>query len=374
MSKTAPKGLTYLSQLDGLRGLAIAGVLVAHLAPNRGPIHTLPWGWLGVRLFFVLSGFLITRILLECRDLAAAGADRGRLLHCFYMRRFLRIFPIYYLTLAAYAAVNWAEARASLPWFALYVSDWLPLCGQAVPEGLGHFWSLAVEEQFYAVWPVLVLFLPRRALLPVIVTAMLSAPPFRLALTVGGAWPLSIRPETPSCLDTLGAGALLACLGEGTRGKNVLLRAFLAAGLPLLVVVKLFGFWNMHPPVGIVLGDVAMALCFTWLVGRASTGFTGLPGRVLEFAPLAYLGKISYGVYVYHMIGPRFIPAAVSALGLSALSSPWVVALLEVCLAVGLASLSWHCLEKPINDLKRRYPYAAPAPAVSPPQVSLASS
>src|SRR5262245_34719431 len=142
-----------LPQLDGLRALAVLGVLVCHSTDSEWA-HLGPFG---VRLFFVISGFLITRILLEQR-----GAPVGSVLRAFYWRRLGRIAPLYYVALIVYWSFGVPGARELWPWLVTYTSN---MVDPATPLGfVGHFWSLAVEEQFYLVWPPLVLLLSRRTL------------------------------------------------------------------------------------------------------------------------------------------------------------------------------------------------------------------
>src|SRR5262249_40880734 len=148
----------YMPQLDGLRAVAVLAVVAHHTLP--GPlVDALNPGAAGVRLFFVLSGFLITGILLGCREsMAQQGA--GQALASFYARRFLRIFPLYYFALAVVLLAGVQEARDGAAWHLAYLSNVYGV-RQGWLGSLAHFWSLAVEEQFYLVWPALVLSLPR---------------------------------------------------------------------------------------------------------------------------------------------------------------------------------------------------------------------
>ncbi|RUU12827.1 acyltransferase, partial [Mesorhizobium sp. M7A.T.Ca.TU.009.01.3.2] len=144
-------------QLDALRAIAVTMVLYSHFFAE-GPSF---WGHIGVRLFFVLSGFLITRLLLEARS--ATEFETGPALRSFYIRRMLRIFPPYFAVLGFVWLVDLDQSRGSLVWHALYLSNfWYALHNNWNPWVLGHFWSLSIEEQFYLAWPLVVLLAPRR--------------------------------------------------------------------------------------------------------------------------------------------------------------------------------------------------------------------
>lgn len=161
---------TYMPQLDALRAIAVLAVMFHHFVPARAqwPLFAaIPFGQLGVKLFFVLSGFLITGILLRARS-KLGDQPRAVLsaLAGFYARRSLRIFPLYYLVIAVCLVLNVPPVRDELLWLATYTLN-LRISYQGwYPEHVAHFWSLAVEEQFYLLWPWVVLFAPSRRPVP----------------------------------------------------------------------------------------------------------------------------------------------------------------------------------------------------------------
>ena len=174
----------YFPHIQALRAVAVLGPVFVHLWPARVPLSAYTskvsgLGLLGVELFFVISGFLISGILLEARD---GAATRLRVLGAFYARRVLRIFPVYWLTLVVLAALGipgvgelfWLEFFYLTNFVIAHFEEWI--------GPTSHFWSLAVEEQFYLFWPLVILFLPRRALLPVMVLAVVAAPAVSLVL------------------------------------------------------------------------------------------------------------------------------------------------------------------------------------------------
>lgn len=306
----------------------------------------LPFG-AGVHLFYVLSGFLITRILLEIRH----GSDHGAALRAFYIRRGLRLMPAFYLTLTL-AWLAGAVPATALAWHATYLSNVLIFSTAEWQGSLSHLWSLAVEEQFYLVWPWIVLFVPGRWLVPVMVAAVVSAPVFRWTLAVAGYRETLHAVLTPGSMDSLGVGALLAVAVRAQRhavfadprvglGAFALWAALLAAGAAL-------------PPWAVAAKQTVQAVVFAWLVCRAFDGFDGVAGRLLAAAPVVYVGRISYGVYLAHGLAG----VALAALGVSSRAIPEPLRFVVlVVVTVGLASLSWHLLEAPVNRLKSRFPY-----------------
>jgi peptidoglycan/LPS O-acetylase OafA/YrhL len=351
----APRG-GHRVQLDAIRAIAVILVMIQHFDP--GSTEWLELGSVGVRVFFVISGFLITGILLRARDEAQRnGESRGRVLRNFYARRFLRIFPAYYLVILATWLLGVKQMRQSVEWHLSYLSNVYFFRLGTGNYYVTHLWSLAVEEQFYLVWPLLMLFLPRRFLVPTIVTAILIGPLFRLMIILGGGngWQASVL--TPACLDTLGIGALMAALrmGGGQQFRRRLPAILGVAGLVIFLADAVGGHFS-HSALWAVPFGFSIALWGAWVVVRAYEGFGGMAGRILRFGPLVYLGVISYGIYLIH----NFVPWMVNhALGFSAqheMPMPYRP-MVMFAVSVGLASASWFLVERPINSLKRFFPY-----------------
>jgi peptidoglycan/LPS O-acetylase OafA/YrhL len=355
----SPRG--FMPQLDGLRAFAVAGVLVHHLLRDDILLTTpfgVTLGLLGVRLFFVLSGFLITGILLKGRDAIDGGsAHLPHVLRQFYLRRTLRIFPLYYLVLALALMFGDTEVREQLPWLATYTYNfWISAVG-FFPKAFSHFWSLCVEEQFYLLWPWMILLAPRRWLVPLTLAMIAIAPAFRAV-----AWELELREVafyalTPSSFDALGIGALLAIVsrdrGDGIGGEPWLRNAALASAV-LAIVLPI-----VSEHLRAIYGETLVALVFAWLVARASTGFGGVVRHVLEAKPILYLGRISYGIYVYHLLIPEVFGPVLKALGADLAPKGPAEFLIYSSLTVAVASASWFAIERPINRLKHRLATAA---------------
>ena len=339
--------LDRMPHLDALRTLAVAGVIVTHTTTFRGKLL----GTYGVTLFFVLSGFLITGILLKCRDQAIAHKHRRiHLLKQFYARRFLRIFPLYYLVLTVFWLSGYAPVRDYAGWFFGYLSNFRMHEPALWYSYLGHFWSLAVEEQFYLVWPWVVLWTPPRHLCRLTLAVVALGPLSRGVGAAAGMSRAELWISTLSCLDALGIGALLA-VARAQGWFEPLRRAALTYGIAallLLLASRLLEF----PVASQALWSLGPALLSAWLVASASHGFSGIIGRIASWPALLWIGTISYGVYVYHMLVLLVVHKTLHSIpGL-------LLPLLVTSLTVGVAALSWYAFERPINNLKKYFPYS----------------
>jgi peptidoglycan/LPS O-acetylase OafA/YrhL len=346
--------LDHLPQLDGLRCLAVTLVIVEHSGCSLAE-HHIELGYAGVWLFFVLSGFLITSILLRMRD---GGADRRHSLRAFYARRFLRIFPLYYGVLFACLAFGVPAIRQHGGWYFSYLANWkLAADGDfGNADGVGHFWSLGVEEQFYCVWPFLILFVPARRLLMVVACVAALGPISRVLIASLGGTEMTAQIVTPSCLDALGTGGLLAIVRRSPAGARLLpqcLRVSLCAGICLYAFNLVMQWRGYTGPLTIAAHGLALALMGAWLVGRAADGFHGPLGAVLNARQVRYVGIVSYGVYVYHGI-------LVWLLFTWHICEPGILGFV-LCwlLSVLVASISWQLFEAPINEMKKYFPYPA---------------
>jgi peptidoglycan/LPS O-acetylase OafA/YrhL len=351
-----------MPQLDGLRAIAALAVVVHHYPP--GPLGIpMDLGAAGVRMFFVLSGFLITGILLRARGEGEDRREKLRQLGIFYARRSLRIFPLYYATVLGVALMD-HRVRANLPWYLSYMTNFAVIRNGQGTLPLGYFWTLGIEEQFYLVWPTLILFAPRRWL-PILLALVTASGPVSRAVL----WSLTGNDyaavfATPSTLDSLGLGAILAWLSF-SRDRAVYRKIFRVACLVLGLVCFLAAeFWGPQLGIGarLVLSLLGMNLVFAWVVDRAAGGFRGPSGAVLGGRTIGYIGTISYGLYVFHPLVLRLSEVAITAVSgrpidLKILPGP-VKFPLALALSLVVASASWSWFERPINNLKRFFPYA----------------
>jgi peptidoglycan/LPS O-acetylase OafA/YrhL len=382
-----PLPVRYMPQLDALRALAVFAVWFEHWGIKDLPgLRYVPWGQFGVWLFFVLSGFLITGILLRSRESVERARQTGSpgglwaAARSFYARRFLRILPIYYITLfATVFLLHYPGMRQVFWWHLAYATNFrVAIDPSSFPnQGGFHFWTLAVEEQFYLIWPALILLVPKRHVLKTIFLALASGLIFRVACVLlgqrgaAGVWPFA-------CFDLFAYGAAVAALGEDARYRDAgaaFCRWCARMGTPALLILLAAAAWHQRegppgvPTVNLLLDPLAAGAVFAALIARTARGFTGMGKAVLEFKPLLYLGRISYGLYIYHNFMQRLLWLLFDRLHL-ALPTHFLPAFgIRAAATILIASASWYLIEKPVNGLKRFFEYAKPAaakPAPSP--------
>jgi peptidoglycan/LPS O-acetylase OafA/YrhL len=358
----------YFGALDGLRCIAILAVIWVHSGAH---VHTLAnQGHYGVELFFAISGFLITTLLL--RDRAGQGAIS---LQGFYMRRTLRIFPLYYGVLALYCIIVYKLERnpedaqefwRRLPWYATYTSNWL-IDGTPIGRKIFYFaWSLATEEQFYLVWPWIVAF-SRGWRIPVLalIAALLldQATEFAIARQVfPPPYPMPVRVlagiSTPICLGCLLAFALHS--SQGFRRLYHLLAHPITLPLLIGMILLLLSSYRTPP----LLVHLAMAA----LVGAACVA--ARPPFLLANPAVRYIGIISYGMYLLHMLAMQFakrVPGVAEA-------GNAIVFIVGTALAILFASISYWTYERWFLRLKNSFRgQRAPVPAASESSDPLAS-
>lgn len=350
--------LTYMKQLDGLRALAVCAVLWTHYLPEEYWLFGIYWGGYGVRLFFVLSGFLITGILLKSRQHIIQGQQCFTFtLRQFYIRRFLRIFPLYYTTLAVAAFMAIPPVNETIAWHIPYLSNiYFALRGRFHGD-VGHLWSLAVEEQFYLLWPWIILLLPKHLLWMTIIIFISIAPLFRLICTTLGINQVAIWVLAPNAFDALCLGALLAYRSfhadELRIFKKHHVSFFLALGILTTIALQIVPFIDASGLIVSAVTDTGRGLLFTALVAAAAHGFKGWVGKALESEPVVYVGKISYGIYLIHAFVPGIAHRIFDRFGFECCSSPLPIAVFSTVATLVIAAISWQVLEKPMNNLKR---------------------
>lgn len=333
----------YIAELDGVRALSVLSVIACHTMPSA------PGGFIGVDIFFVLSGFLITRLLLAERD--SHGEIR---IASFYMRRALRLMPAFYTMLVAIVAfllVSGTRDRLSFETVLVsgfYLMNWVRAFTTGHDGFLGHTWSLAVEEQFYLLWPLLlVAILGRiaRGTLPRAIAALIIAVViWRCALLLAGAGPMRIYNGTDTRIDLLLVGALCASIRQPQRSP---LLSRLAAGSALALALQIPSL-SWQNAVLQSIGFTAMAGLAGIVVLWAASSPTGASARLLRSVPFTGLGRISYGVYLWHYpLLTLFLPS------LREHSSPLVFVLVSVG-SITLATLSFILIERPCLAIKQR--------------------
>jgi peptidoglycan/LPS O-acetylase OafA/YrhL len=368
-----------LPELDGLRALAVLLVLVQHFGPRSPWMDAVGPGGLGVALFFVLSGFLLTRILLA--HTPAKDEPLWPTLRAFYARRFLRIWPLYFAVLSVTALFDVGPARRALPYNALYLSNVYFFLRRAWDGPISPLWSLAVEEQFYLVWPIVTLALARRSRASFTGFALALAcagPLFRLGnYRLFGASPFALLLPF-GYTDQLVWGGVLAAVSDDRRALAALrwLAAWVASPLLLATIVtpgvEPSGWWLVHWS----LRATAVALIALCLVDRARHGFSGPIGRVLASCPLTHVGRVSYGIYLLHpyLHFAAFGLCLLPGMGWLRPSFEWLRAdgwrwfPIACATAVLAASASFTLFEAPVSRFKDRfrYPVTSRAPTSRP--------
>ena len=374
--------------LDGIRGLALLMVLLFHLNGqvqyrflNRPPTDPLTFillrvsnfGWVGVDLFFVLSGFLITGILIDARS-------APNYYSAFYARRALRIFPLYFgfvsfclLVVPSVVPPTSAGFSSAVEhqWYLwLYVSNFGAALKGIKFGPLSHLWSLAVEEHFYLIWPVLVRVFPAKRLPLLCALCIVVAPAVRLTLTLVGL-PGAGHVLMPARLDALGLGGLCAVIARDTKLSATRARfgrALLAASAVFFSATCAFAMLN--PRSGEILSSVfsyslyaSASASLIWFASIAKSA--NLMTRLLSVRPLRVLGKYSYGMYVLHVpMVPILYLALQRLLRLGNFEVRSELAMLTLFPIFGIAcvflaaALSFHLFERPFLRLKIRFNYS----------------
>jgi peptidoglycan/LPS O-acetylase OafA/YrhL len=373
-------GDKHIAALDGVRGLAILSVMLFHFAhpfvatsiASGVVLRAAGAGWLGVELFFVLSGFLITRILV--RHKGGPGAMRR-----FYARRVLRIFPLYYAYLTFVFVVGarfvtpavaaWLDREQA--WFWLYGPNVLQqVASEPLPYVVNATWSLGVEEQFYLLWPWVVLLSTRRQLASLCIGSALVMLVTGLARgIVGGPLEASVlvRLVSQRGFNTLVLGALLAIALED-RALAARLVAVARRAFPFLAVGALAYGASLGASVPFVVAAVGYQVFVAWICALVILA-AGAPAsnpvvRVIGTPFLRDLGKYSYGLYLIHVAVDVFLGQS-RRVGLLTFALRLESPLLGYALYAGamftasylLARASWHFFESPILSLKRYFEY-----------------
>ena len=378
LAESLGKGEQHLPALDGLRGIAILAVLLLHATAERyltlripldaAIFHVTRVGWVGVDLFFVLSGFLITGILIDARG-------RPRYFRSFYARRTLRIFPVYYAALLLITVIlpmtsgllgDLTHRTAGAAWVWTYLTNVrLARSGlwSSIPILTVPYWSLAVEEQFYLVWPLIVWCSSPVVLRRVCISLLAGALALRIALVLAGANDLALYTLMPTRLDTLAAGALLAVWSRspgGLAGARRVAPATVAVGALATIVVAVIAGGGFANPLWETIGFSILAIGFAGLLTMTLARPPALLNGVLTQTWLRYAGRRSYAMYVLHYpivvvlshVRVNHVPL-IHGSGLLRQATAWLVVGGMTVLA---AEISWQLWERHWLALKRFVP------------------
>ena len=343
--------------MNALRAFAVFFVILHHWFPNFYFSRHLPLGEAGVILFFVLSGFLITEILIKYKLKAKANnLSKIKAFKIFFIRRSLRIFPIYYLTIFFFLLVyhGKGDISSNISYYLTYTPNILFYKMGHWSFG-SHLWTLAVEEQFYLIWPFVIFFVPTDKLLIVAVSV--------IVLGVVSKFLLPVHPPltailTPHCFDSFGMGAVFAIVK--TLHSTLLPRFKLyVKQLSLLFLVAAITVVVFNIPYNIVTERFVLSLLSLGIIVPAVFGFKGVVKTILENKILTYIGTISYGIYLYHNFIPQIIAAVINSLfgSQTAYSNYYVNTVTNFCFLFFVSICSWHLIEKPCNKLKENFSF-----------------
>jgi peptidoglycan/LPS O-acetylase OafA/YrhL len=339
---------TRVPALDGIRAVAVLFVVFLHTG-------IFPYGWLGVDVFFVLSGFLITGILLDAKQAGGGGwKTYGK---PFYARRSLRIIPLAYVALAVvFLILPGVGVTAHVPgreqfFFWAYISNWMNGPRSLGSWRMAHYWSLAVEEQFYICWPWIVLAVSRRKLELICIALLIIAPLLRLgAINAHIAAATHFYDEiTPFRMDGLAAGALLAAV---SRDRAIIQLKNAGAWMLILGSIVFVAVAVESPErYGYVFEFSSIAAAATGALILVVAFPTSVACRLLSISWVRWIGTVSYGVYIIHYPIAFWMKTHGIATPVS------VFATLSLTLAA--AAISWYVMERPILGLKKYWPMPA---------------
>lgn len=345
-------------QLDGVRAIAMMAICWDHWCPAGWP-RVFPFE-VFLFLFLVLTGYLITGSLLRERDRSEArGAPwRAAALKSYQIRRGLRILAPYYAALALAWIVRAPDMVASWPWYLFHVSNLHMAALGYWPAGTNHFWSLAIQQQFYLIWPLVIWFVPRKLLVPAILGFAVIGPVSRMfhdSLLPWFAWPQLL---TWASFDYLGIGALFALAVH--RGM-----ALESPGLRVLAVVALAGYVGIFgghalgwPTFGLrSFQQTLLSVALCGFIAAVSVGFSGFPGRILELPAIQRIGQLSYGLYLFHNLAPLVSGKLFWFLWNGSFETgPGALFRVAVYAAVtwGLTLASWRWIESPLQGIRSK--------------------
>lgn len=350
--------LPFFPHLDTLRALAVSLVILNHWwhFPDV-------YGMSGVALFFVLSGFLISAGLMDAKERIAAGTETiSKAVGKFYARRFLRIFPLYYFYLFIIWMLPFDFVHEGLWWFFAYLGNHYQYNIQNYIILRGHLWSLSVEEQFYLIWPFLMLLIPFRHLKWGMGAFLLIGIGSRLLFQSNILAPAIHANGTemfaPTCFDSFAIGAFFAWQYRYGILSEKFFRKWLNYATLFSFVGMTILLWGYFPFGTAVWSRLLVSIIGVWMIQVSIDGYKGWAKALLANPAVLYLGKISYGIYIYHLIIPYvyYLFTQMEFLrGKMPLEDSLAAHYIKALMLVVVSAISWQVLEKPINNLKKYF-------------------
>lgn len=349
-SSGAPAHSVRITSLDGLRGLAILFVMVHHFGLHLP--SWIDWGPIAPNVFFLLSGYLITGSLMKMQDRPAPGQ-----LFSFHIRRLVRLLPALYAMLAVGWLTGLTEFRDGWTWHVAFLTN-VQMTIQDDWSGLAsHLWSLSIQEQFYLLWPLLLL-VPARWMLTALLTAVIGATAFRLSCLQIGTTDFFRWFLLPGSLDAFAAGGLIAWVARtrkdgfiiSPRWRWIFLVALLGCWWLARVLRKEYGSHSLN----LALIDSLETLVFSGLLIELLQYQGSLLSRSFSLRPLCFLGRISYGLYLWHMLVLFALAPLLDQFGWTAQTRPFLHFGALISGSIVVAWISWILLERPFIELGKQ--------------------
>ncbi|CAN5397760.1 acyltransferase [soil metagenome] len=360
-SGTAPReaGCSYLPQLDGLRGFAILAVVFHHFGVH--PPGWIDWGPVGPSVFFMLSGYLITISLWKLKKEPTRNAWHfGSLIAGFHARRMARVLPLVFLLLIVGSLLGFEEYGKTWPWHLTFLSNVAIIVKNEWIGTLSHLWSLSLQEQFYLLWP-LVLLLPVRTFPYVMVVLVLAAAVFRLVCILQGSTELFRWLALPASIDAFATGAFVAWFLRHRLVKSTSsLRSvwlFLVLALASLAFSRYLRFLPDSNPATAAV-EIFECAFFGWLLLHLIDRPQSMAARFLCFRPLIYVGRISYGIFIFHTLISVLVPKWLGLDTYIAEGHHLLGAAFLAAVSIAVATASWYCIEQPLNAWIRRVDFS----------------
>lgn len=369
----------YYPQFDGLRFIAALAVVCYHWIPAFHQTEYTIYLNGAISFFFVLSSFLITRILFSTQKKHhTLGVSKTTLYLIFIMHRTVRIFPPYYFYLLFLLVFTYYgnEVRDNAFSYFAYLSNYNMFNRQVFPETTAHLWALAVEEQFYLLWPLVILFVPFRHLVKAFVAIIVASAILRVIFFEPGMFP----PQgilTQYCMGAFAIGGLLTYLQAAEEKEKRRINKVFNICLAIIVPLAILFVVLQNEYYAFITTHLAFPMASMRIIEVAIKGYKGFVGRFLENKIVVELGKISYGIYVYHLFVPILFWKGYAVIRSFAIatwpvfykthhqsiwkiekllaSTPASFVLYAVTLII-IATASNYLIEKPFNKLKIPYP------------------
>jgi len=342
----------YIIGLNGIRAIAVFFVIISHRFPEDHFLKSFPLGSYGVDVFFVLSGFLISRgLFFQVQSQTGNFYSNVQILKNFFLKRCIRIFPVYYtllLFLFLTKGIIGNNFRENILWYVFYGANYLNYIENKWFGALAHLWSLSVEEQFYILFPILLIFIFRKRILILLTIFIIT----------GTLYPFFISGNssilTLSCINAFGIGGLLAYI-EIYKKSFVFsfYRYTFFLSVPILLLILVHNLYITIPffPERLAISVIAIFIITQCLIKPDSIFVC----KILNNKFLNFIGIISYGVYLYHNIVPKYWNFVLFKFNIKLNNNQfsYIEFILQTSFIIILSYLSWILLEKPILNLKK---------------------